>query len=87
MSATAIREDRQATLPAEVVEAAGIQPGDKVDWRFEDGEIRGRKLAEYRTDVLGLDDVDPATLLPKRGAITTESITAAVRADREGRSV
>jgi hypothetical protein len=22
----------------------GLKPGDRVDWRFEDGEIRGRKL-------------------------------------------
>ena len=45
MSATAIREERQTTLPADVSEAAGLKPGDQVDWRFEEGEIRGRKIA------------------------------------------
>jgi antitoxin component of MazEF toxin-antitoxin module len=44
LSATAIREKRQTTLPADVVEAAELKPGDQVDWRFENGEIRGRKL-------------------------------------------
>jgi len=41
---SAIREKRQTTIPQEVCEAAGLEPGDEVDWRFEDGEIRGRKL-------------------------------------------
>lgn len=45
MSSTAIREQRQTTLPADVSEAAGLKPGDEVEWRFEAGEIRGRKLA------------------------------------------
>ena len=44
MSVTGIGDCRQITLPAEVSEAAGLQPGDPVEWRFEDGEIRGRKL-------------------------------------------
>ncbi len=44
MSATVLREKRQTTLPQDVVEAAGLKPNDLVDWRFEDGEIRGRKL-------------------------------------------
>ena len=44
MSQTAIREKRQTTIPQEVCDAAGLEPGDKVVWRFEDGEIRGRKL-------------------------------------------
>jgi bifunctional DNA-binding transcriptional regulator/antitoxin component of YhaV-PrlF toxin-antitoxin module len=39
-----MREKRQVTLPQEVVEAAGIKIDDQVDWRFEGGEIRGRKL-------------------------------------------
>jgi len=44
MKATAIRVRRQTTLPKEVAKAAGLQPGDQVVWRFEDGEIHGRKL-------------------------------------------
>jgi len=44
MSTTGIREKRQTTIPQEVCEAAGLRPGDEVEWRFEDGEIRGRKL-------------------------------------------
>jgi len=49
VSATAIREKRQTTLPQDVSEAAGLSPGDQVDWRFEDGEIRGRKLVKSET--------------------------------------
>ena len=45
MSATAIREKRETTLPQDVSEAAGLAPGDRVDWRLEEGEIRGKKLA------------------------------------------
>jgi bifunctional DNA-binding transcriptional regulator/antitoxin component of YhaV-PrlF toxin-antitoxin module len=44
MRQTAILEKRQTTIPQEVCEAAGLELGDKVEWRFEDGEIRGRKL-------------------------------------------
>lgn len=44
MSATIVRDRRQITLPAEVCEPAQIDVGDQVDWRFEGGEIRGRKL-------------------------------------------
>jgi bifunctional DNA-binding transcriptional regulator/antitoxin component of YhaV-PrlF toxin-antitoxin module len=44
MSATIVRAKRQTTLPEEVCEAAGIRIHDQVDWRFENGEIRGRKL-------------------------------------------
>ncbi len=44
MSATVIRQKRQTTLPIDVVEAAGLKVNDQVEWRFEGGEIRGRKL-------------------------------------------
>ena len=44
MSATVVRAKRQTTLPEDVCQAAGIRIRDQVDWRFENGEIRGRKL-------------------------------------------
>ena len=44
MNATEIRDKRQTTLPVAIAEAAGLKPGDQVQWRFEQGEIRGRKL-------------------------------------------
>ena len=85
MSATIVREKRQTTLPADVVEAAGIRVNDQVDWRFEDGEIRGRKLVLAPDEVLDIEDVDPKTLTPKQGEITDESIVRAIRADRDSR--
>lgn len=87
MSATAIREERQTTLPTDVSEAAGLKPGDQVDWRFEDGEIRGRKL-EPRTKprrIMGklvqrggalVCDTDGLTIDP-------EDIAQAVREERD----
>jgi len=44
MRASLLRERNQVTLPGEVVEAAGLVPQtDYISWRFESGEIRGRK--------------------------------------------
>ena len=77
---------RQTTLPEDVATAAGLQVNDRVDWRFEDGEIRGRKLEPVADEVLEFKDIDPETFMPKSGGeVIRESITAAVRADREGR--
>jgi bifunctional DNA-binding transcriptional regulator/antitoxin component of YhaV-PrlF toxin-antitoxin module len=85
MSATIMREKRQTTLPADVVDAAGIKQGDRLDWSFEEGKIVGRKLSAAQDDILDLDDVDPVTLTPKQGKITDESIVKAIRADRDSR--
>ena len=51
MSATVVGEKRQTTLPLDVVEAAGIRANDQIEWRFENGEIRGRKLEPKVTTV------------------------------------
>ncbi len=48
MSATPVREEFQITLPQDVREAAGLKVNDQVDWRFEGGEIRGRKLVSEK---------------------------------------
>jgi len=48
MNAGAMKKQRQVTLPLRVVEAAGLLPGDQVEWRFEDGEIHGRRLTPKR---------------------------------------
>jgi bifunctional DNA-binding transcriptional regulator/antitoxin component of YhaV-PrlF toxin-antitoxin module len=79
MSATVVREKRQVTLPQEVVQAAGIKVDDQVDWRFEDGEIRGKKLVPDTVGVLDLEDLDPKTLAPKDGKPTRESIIKGAR--------
>ena len=82
MSATVVREKRQVTLPREVIQAAGIEVDDQVDWRFEDGEIRGKKLVPETAEILDLEDLDLKTLAPKEGKLTRESIVKAIRADR-----
>lgn len=44
MSATVIDKKRRMTIPESVCQAVGLKPNDLVDWRVENGEIRGRKL-------------------------------------------
>ena len=44
MSDTFLREKNQITLPGDIVQAAGLSPSDRINWRFEHGEIVGRKL-------------------------------------------
>lgn len=87
MSTTAIGEQRQTTLPADVSEAAGLKPGDRVEWRFEHGEIRGRKVAP-QTEVPRI----VGKLVHKNGvlvcdtaglAIDPENIARAIREERD----
>src|SRR5437870_1178808 len=90
MSATAIREKRQTTIPEDVSSAAGLKPGDQVDWRFEDGEIRGRKLgprAAPRRIVGKLVKRGDALVLeaPEKITIDPEAIAQAVREERDSR--
>src|SRR6266568_4991285 len=87
MSAAAIREKRQTTLPADVSEAAGLEPGDQVDWRFEDGEIRGRKLVhqpELKRIVRKLVQKDGELVMDTTGlTIDEDDIATAVREERD----
>ena len=85
MSATVVREKGQTTLPVEVSEAAGIKPGDQIDWRFEEGEIRGRKLAMNPRKIVGkLVQKGDALVLEAEGfSIDPEAIAAAVREERD----
>ena len=85
MNDTLLREKNQVTLPTEVVEAAGLTPTkDRIDWRFEAGEIRGRKLVKNKVPI-----VRPRRIKGRlRGAdikLSRETIAAAVRADRDDR--
>jgi bifunctional DNA-binding transcriptional regulator/antitoxin component of YhaV-PrlF toxin-antitoxin module len=85
MSATVVREKNQTTLPADVVEAAGLKPSDKVEWRFEDGEIRGRKLVSQTEEKSRLTLAKRNGRHMLSGQISREEILAAIRADREGK--
>jgi len=44
MITTVAREKGQITLPQEIREAAALEIGDQVEWKVQEGEIRGRKL-------------------------------------------
>jgi len=86
VNATAIGEKRQTTIPQEVCEAAGLRPGDQVDWRFEDGEIRGRKVVPQpeRRIVVNLVHKGGALVADTSGlTIAPEAIAQAVREERE----
>jgi AbrB family looped-hinge helix DNA binding protein len=45
MKATTIDRKHRMTLPESICAALGLKPNDRVEWRVEDGEIRGRRLA------------------------------------------
>jgi antitoxin component of MazEF toxin-antitoxin module len=49
MSATIIDKKHRMTLPESICAAVGLKPHDQVEWRVENGEIRGRKLAAEKT--------------------------------------
>ena len=72
MSSTAIREKRQTTIPSDVFDAAGLRVNDQVEWRFEDGEIRVRKLTpkgkavRFRTKAEALAAIRSSPLKFKR---------------------
>ncbi len=89
MSATVVREKRQTTIPQDVSKAAGLKPGDQVDWRFEDGEIRGRKLVNQRGKRVFAKLARRGDLLigelPKGLKLDRDAISRAIHADREGR--
>ena len=44
MNSTILDKKRRMTLPESVCDAVGLQPNDRIQWRVENGEIRGRKL-------------------------------------------
>ncbi len=90
MSATILREKRQTTLPAEIVQAAGLRVSDQIDWRFEDGEIRGRKLVPVvrPAPVVGrlVRHGDALVMeIPKGYKVDPDDIARAVREERDSR--
>jgi hypothetical protein len=44
MPSTIIDKKRRTTLPECICDAIGLRPNDRVEWRIEEGELRGRKL-------------------------------------------
>jgi hypothetical protein len=48
MSAAIIDKKHRMALPESVCAALDLKPNDKVEWRVQDGEIRGRKLAAQK---------------------------------------
>jgi hypothetical protein len=58
MSATILRAKRQTTLPVEVVQAAELRVSEQIDWRFEDGEIHGKRLVPETVETLDLEDLE-----------------------------
>jgi bifunctional DNA-binding transcriptional regulator/antitoxin component of YhaV-PrlF toxin-antitoxin module len=86
MSATVVRAKRQTTLPEDICQAAGIKVRDQVEWRVEDGEIRGRVLKPRVPKVI----VHRPKLVRRHGqlvfdapAVPGEAIAQAVRELRD----
>ena len=59
MDSTVVDDKRRTTVPQSVVDAAGLQPNDQIEWRVEHGEIRGRKVGAED----GLEAFPPGSLL------------------------
>lgn len=82
-----IGEKGETTLPADVCGPAGLKPGDQLSWRFEAGEIRGRKLTTpggSRRIVARLIIRDGALVADTQGLkIDPAAITKAVREERD----
>ena len=87
MSATIVRAKRQTTLPEDVCQAAGIHVHDQVDWRFEHGEIRGRKLVPERKTVRRVRPVKfkDLLILPQHLEIDLDRMDREFRQAREER--
>jgi bifunctional DNA-binding transcriptional regulator/antitoxin component of YhaV-PrlF toxin-antitoxin module len=85
MSATVVRAKRQTTLPEDICQAAGIRIRDQVDWRFEDGEIRGRKLAPVREKVRVVRPIKFKDLLiaPQNLGVDLERLDKDLQTERE----
>ncbi len=85
MSATVVRAKRQTTLPEDVCRAAGIRIHDQVDWRFEQGEIRGRKLVPEREPVRRVKPVrfKDLLILPQHIEVDLDRMDEDLRQERE----
>jgi bifunctional DNA-binding transcriptional regulator/antitoxin component of YhaV-PrlF toxin-antitoxin module len=87
MSATVVRAKRQTTLPEDICRAAGIRIHDQVDWRFKDGEIRGRKLVPARETVRRVRPVkfNDLLIMPQHLEVDLDRMDEELRQEREAR--
>ena len=87
MSATIVRAKRQTTLPEDVCQAAGIRIRDQVDWRYQDGEIRGRKLvpAPGKAKIVRPVKFKDLLILPQDIAVDFDQWDQQLRKEREER--
>ena len=60
MSATIVDDPHTVTLPPSICDAAGLKPNDQIEWRIEEGEIRGRKIVSPPAE----GSFPPGSLLP-----------------------
>lgn len=87
MSATVVRAKRQTTLPEDVCKAAGIRIRDQVEWRYEGGEIRGRKLipAVKRPRLVRPITFKDLLILPEHIEVDFEQVREDFSNERESR--
>ncbi len=87
MEATVLDKKRRMTLPQSVSQAIGLKPGDRVEWRIENGEIRGRKLVAKKAKEM----FPPGSLLryltPERDAEQLAILSGCVQGPIDVRSL
>lgn len=84
MSAAVVGEGGKTVLPKEICDAAGIAIWDQVDWRFQDGEIRGRKLKDSNSPKFVRPvPFNDLLILPTDLEIDLEQLDKDIAADRE----
>ncbi len=85
VSTAVIDKKNRMTLPDSVCSAAGLKPNDQIEWRVEEGEIRGRKLVPQKSK----DGFPRGSLVkyltPKRDKEQLAILTACVKGPTDSR--
>ena len=77
----------QTTIPKPIREALGLQPGDRVEFLVEDGQVVLRRATADITELdgmLGRSDQDPVSLDEMNEAIQRGAQAGAARSGKAG---
>jgi len=66
---TTVNDSRSITIPKDVCDELGVEPGDKVRWKVEDGELRAEVVKQRRG---AFDGFEPADVRDETDAVELE---------------